>query len=173
MEDMRRDVELLNAMLNEAAHVHDIVTGNVAVLSAKQVADWTDRSIQTVSDYRVGKTNIPVDFWRSLFERTADLRIIALLVPLDAFHVEINSRRDPGPDTPVNFFRETLEAEAEYHAQQKALCEILADGAIDDLDARRVTLYDDAFWRHRRRDADLHRAVLSAYRRYARKVGAP
>jgi len=172
MEDMRRDVELLNAVLNESPHVRDVHTDHWVCLSAKQLADWTNRSLQTISDYRTGKTNIPVDFWRAVFERTCDLRIVALLVPIDLFNVEVNRRQERAPETPAQFFREALVAEGEYHEQQKVLCDILADGKIDDLDARRVTAYDDAFWRHRVRDASLHRAVLAKYEGYARKIRA-
>jgi len=171
MEDMRCDVELLNAMLNESPHVHDVHTDRWVCLSAKQLADWTNRSLQTISDYRTGKTNIPIEFWRAVFNRTCDLRVVALLVPIDLYNVEINPRQERGPESPGAFFREALVAESEYHEQAKALCEILADGKIDDLDARRVTAYDDAYWRHRVRDASLHRAVLRRYSDYAGRLG--
>ena len=74
--DVRSDAELLELLVNEAPIVPDRVTGRNVVLSAKQVATWTGRSIHTVSDYKNGKSNIPADFWRQLLEHYFDLRIL-------------------------------------------------------------------------------------------------
>lgn len=171
MQDMRTDAELLGAMLNESEHLFDRVAQVNVCLSAKVIAQWTNRSLQTISDYRTGKTNIPIDFWREMFARTWDMRIASLLFP-DYCNIEINDRRQCSVAKPKDFFREALQAEGLYHQQQSALCEILADGKIDDLDGQRVQKYDDAYWQHRTRDSRLHRAILHSYRNYASKAGA-
>ena len=162
--EMRTDAELLGTILNEAPVVRDRQTGRPFVLSAKVLAGWTGRSIQTVSDYRIGKTNIPVDFWKLLLTRFIDNRILALFTPGD-MDIEMHSIPACRHETASAFFIETLKAEREHSEMQQWIAEILADGQVDELDASTIQKYDDAYHVHRVRDAALHRGILTRFNR--------
>ena len=161
-QDMRNDVELLNAILDHGMVIVDRQTSGNVLVTAKALAYWTQRSLQTVSDYRVGKTNIPVEFWRRILEHMFDLRIVNLLLP-STIHCELIPLEDIQPRTAKDFFREAVEAEGEHSTQQRYLCDLLADGRIDETDGQAIQRYDDAYWAHRRRDAVLHRSILKAF----------
>jgi len=163
-DDVRRDAELLQDLLNDAALVRDRVDGQVARFVVKQLVVWTGKAEQTISEYRNGVRNIPIEFWRSILEHFCDRRIIALLIP-EEFDFEISDVRWNCPASPAAFFRDTLEAEIAYHAEMSALVQILADGRIDDLDAKAVHEYDGLFHSHRFRDAALHHAVVNTFNR--------
>lgn len=162
--EMRSDADLLNTLLNEGPIILDRVTRHAAALSTKVIAHWTDRSIQTVSDYKNGKLNIPVDFWRRVLEHHMDERITALIVP-DTCEFELVATDTLDPTTGPQWFREAIQGEGEHHEQQKYLAEILADGRVDELDTASVQGYHDAYHRHRQRDAALHRAIIRQYQR--------
>jgi len=164
MQDVRRDAELLDDLLSAAPLVCDRVTGVHVVLSAKQIAAWTDRSVQMISQYKNGQTNIPVDFWRHVLRHYCDIRIVALLCP-DNCLIEVINVAEQSPETAPAFFRQAVESEIEHHDKQRYLAELLADGRIDELDELTVRNYDDAFHSHRTRDAALHRAVIHAWNR--------
>lgn len=161
-QDMRSDVGLLCALLDESPLVRDRLTGYVAPLSAKLLAHWTDRSIQTVSDYRTGKTNIPAEFWKRFLEHYYDPRVIVLFIPGSVIWEAVTTEGIDAVTAPA-FFREALHAEAQYHEQQTYLANILADGRVDELDASTVVGYHDAFHRHRHTDAQLFRAIVAHY----------
>lgn len=169
--EMRSDAELLNAILNDADCVRDRQTGRVRVLSAKLLAAWTGRSVQTVSDYRVGKTNIPIDFWKLLLTRVIDTRVLALITPGD-MSIEMNSIPACQHETASAFFIESLKAEQEHSEMQQRIAEILADGQVDELDAATVQQYDDTYHAHRLRDAALHRGILAKFNRSVAIRGA-
>lgn len=162
-DDMRADAELLNAMLNDAPLIH-LDDGATVALSAKLIAHWTDRATQTISDYRTGKLNIPVDFWRALLSHYFDMRIVQLILP-GGYSAEVHSHGEYIPLTGPQWFREAILAEREHHEQSMYLADILADGRVDETDAQTIKGYDDAFHAHRHREALLHRAILTAYRR--------
>jgi len=161
-DDVRRDAELLQDLLNDAALVRDRVDGQVARFVVKQLVVWTGKAEQTISEYRNGARNIPVEFWRSILEHFCDRRIIALLIP-EEFDFEISDVRCNCPASAPAFFRDAIEAEIAYHEQMKAVAQILADGRIDDFDAKTVHDYDDAFHVHRKRDANLHHAIINTF----------
>jgi len=163
-DELRRDAELLSALLNDAALVRDRVDGQVARFVVKQLVVWTGKAEQTISEYRNGTRNIPVEFWRSILEHFCDRRIIALLIP-EEFDFEISDVRCNCPASAPAFFRDAIEAEIAYHEQMKAVAQILADGRIDDFDAKTVREYDDAFHVHRKRDANLHHAIVNTFNR--------
>jgi hypothetical protein len=163
-EDMRSDVELLNAVLDQAPPVLDRRSGQSMTLSAKLLAHWTGRSLQTVSDYRIGKTNIPVEFWRAILDHCFDMRIVGLILP-DCYNIELTRTDDPPPQGGREWFRDAVAAEGEHHEQLKYLCDILGDGRVDELDGGAVQKFHDAYMRHRVRDATLHRAITHAYER--------
>ena len=162
--EMRTDAELLDALLNEASILIDQNHNRAHSFNVKVVAHWTGLSVQTISDYRTGKTNIPVDFWRRILEHNFDMRIVRLLIP-DAYHADITPLTAGPPRTGPQWFRQAVEAEGKHHEQQVYLAEILADGRVDETDAATIQAYDDAFFVHRQRDALLHRAIVTEYRR--------
>ena len=163
-DDVRRDAELLSALLNDAALVRDRLDGQIARFVVKQLAVWTGKAEQTISEYRNGTRNIPVEFWRSILEHFCDRRIIALLIP-EEFDFEISDVRCNCPASAPAFFRDAVEAEIAYHEQMKQVAELLADGRIDEFDVGTVKEYDDAFHAHRLRDANLHHAIINTYNR--------
>lgn len=172
-DDVRRDAELLSAMLNDAAWLHDRLDGKLARFVVKQLVVWTGKAEQTISEYRNGTRNIPIEFWRSILEHFCDRRIIALLIP-EEFDFEISDQRYNCPASAPAFFRDTLEAEIAYHTEMLALVQVLADGRIDDLDAKAVHEYDGLFHAHRLRDAALHHAVVNTFNRAVeRKAVSP
>ena len=61
-DDVRRDAELLQDLLNDAAFVRDRLDGKVARFVVKQLVVWTGKAEQTISEYRNGTRNIPVEF---------------------------------------------------------------------------------------------------------------
>ena len=162
--EMRADADLLNVLLNETPLVVDRITGRSVAVNAKMVAHWTDRSIQTVSDYRIGKLNIPVCFWRRILEHYLDSRIAGLIIP-DTCEYDVQALDGTDPVTGPQWFREAITAEGEHHEQQKHLADILADGRVDELDSSSVQAYDDAYRRHRMRDAMLHQGIIRRYKR--------
>lgn len=170
-EDVRRDAELLHHLLCCEPAIQDRVTGGLAQITAKRIALWTDRSEQTISDYRTGKTNIPVDFWRRILEHHLDRRIIELLAPNDVT-IELEVLHLHRPATGPEFFREAVKSEGEHHQQMKYLAEMLADGRIDELDATTVQAYEDAYQKHRLTDAALRSAILNTFMRKREKAEA-
>jgi len=161
-DDVRRDAELLSALLNDAACVRDRVDGTVTRFIVKQLCVWTNLSEQTISEYRNGMRNIPIDFWRRILEHYFDRRIVVLLVP-DGLCFEVVDIRCNCPASPREFFRDAIEAEIAYHDQMKRVAELLADGRIDETDGTCVQEYEDAFQTHRERDANLHHAIINTY----------
>jgi hypothetical protein len=164
--DMRTDAELLVELTDAAPTVRDRITGHIVVASAKQVAAWTGRSVQTVSDYRSGKTNIPIDFWRALLGRCMDSavnsRILRLLAPDNAV-LEFLPLEPVPAATPRDVFAQMLDAESAHHEKQRYLLEILADNRVDELDREAVQQFVDAFDAHRQRDALIYRTVIERY----------
>jgi len=170
MQDMRSDVELLVHLTDDCPVVFDRVARFNVVLTAKVIARWADRSLQTISDYRSGKTNIPIEFWRRVLEHYFDARIIQLLVP-DCLYWEAF---DPGRlvNTAPSFFKEAVAAEGAHHEQMKMVAEILGDGRVDEIDASSIAKFNDAYMEHRTRDIALHRSINAAYTCARQKAGA-
>lgn len=166
MTDMRRDAELLADLLNEAPIV-DLNRG--VTLTAKVLAHWTGMSLQTISDYRTGRTNIPIDFWRMVFEHYPHVRIIRLLLS-DRFRVDIVDTGNTIDPRDRDFFRQAILAEAGHHECTKYLCEIIADGRIDESDAAAIHKYSASYADHRLREAALHQAILRAYAESRKEV---
>jgi hypothetical protein len=164
-------VDLLVHLTDDCPVVFDRRSGGPVSLTAKVIARWTDRSLQTISDYRTGKTNIPVEFWRRVLEHYFDARIIALLVP-DCLHWEAFDH-DHLVDTAPAFFRQAIAAEGAHHEQMKYVADILGDGRVDELDAGTIQKFSDAYVAHRTRDAQLHRSIIAAFHRSREKAGAP
>lgn len=161
--EMRSDADLLNALCDEAPHVIDRLTGNVACVSKKVIATWTGLAVQTVSDYATGKYNIPIDFWARILNHYYDSRIARLL-----FHfrddVEIMFQQGEIP-TSRSFFSDAVTESGAHHKKQTYIATLLADGRIDELDASTIQAYDDAYYRHREIDCALHAAVMRTYRK--------
>ena len=170
-QQMRGDVELLNLLCDEAPLVVG-KDGASAQLSAKRIAHLTGFAQQTVSDYRRGKYNIPVEFWRRLLEHYPDSRIIALLLG-DSGDYEVLYKGYMPADHPADFFRAAVAEEGSHHRKLAYIADILADGRIDELDETTVQSYHDEYVQHRSRDCSLHFAVMQAFRKaQRRKVGA-
>lgn len=166
--DMRHDVDLLIHLCDTAPIVADRLTGRHVQLSRKQIAEWTGLSVQTISDYGTGVRNIPVGFWRDLLRRCFDPRIVALLTGDDAA-IEVIYQPLSREPTARDFFRQAVETEGAHHEQMKQVAELLADGRVDELDARTVQAYSDAWYRHRLVDAQLHRSIMDTYQRAVTK----
>ena len=79
--EMRTDVELLIALCDDGATVVDRRTGRPLTINAKALSLWSGLSLQTISDYKTGKYNIPISFWRSILDRYVEPRIVSLLIP--------------------------------------------------------------------------------------------
>ncbi len=171
VEDMRRDAELLAALIQAEPWVIDRMDGKVRQIIVKTLVAWTGKSEQTISQYRTGQSNIPVEFWRSILDHHLDHRIVALLIPID---VRIDLTIDPvnEPASPAEFFRKAVEAEGEHHEQMKQVANLLADGRIDELDRDTVVAYECAFHQHRLTDAALYRAIVNTYNRKREKATA-
>jgi len=161
--EMRTDVELLNALCNEAPLVME-ASGLAFPLSKKRIAHVTGMSVQTVSDYGSGHYNIPIEFWRRLLSYCCDPRIIALLLGDDGrFEVVVHNRlpESEGRD----FFKQAVADEGDHYQKMMYVAEMLADGRIDELDRASVQSYHDAYLRHRMTDAALHHAIMRQYRK--------
>ena len=171
MCDMRRDAELLSEMLNDAGFVLDRVDGACRPFTVKLLVAWTGKSEQTISQYRNGGSNIPVEFWRSILQHHLDHRIVSLLVPLDVrYDLTIDSVKEPA--SRAEFFRKAVEAEGQHHQQMVYIADMLADNRIDELDRDTVVAYEAAFHQHRITDAALYRAILNTYNRKREKAAA-
>lgn len=163
MSEMRSDVDLLNALCDEAPVVHDLVSGRCEVLSRKLIAAWTGVSIQTVSDYGTGKYNIPLDFWARILAHHFDPRIPRLLFGQCGYPVTFGMCIvSPGAER--GFFRSAVEESGAYHETQKQIAELLADGRIDELDEKTIQKYDDAHARFISLSVGLHSAIMRRYR---------
>jgi len=162
--DVRTDAELLAWFCDHCPTVSDRVTGCPATICPKTLSVWTGKSVQMISQYRSGQTNIPVEFWRSFLDHHFDRRIVGLMIPfgLDFNIVDLRSNM---PASPKEFFKDAVAAEVAYHQQMLRVAEILADGRIDELDANGVTNYSDAFEAHRSLDARLHHAIINTFNR--------
>ena len=161
-QDMGRDVELLNDLLNSAPLVQDRLTSRAVVISAKLLAGWSGRSVQSISDYRNGRTNIPVEFWRSILSRFYDLHIISLIMPDDInFEASITDYADPLPAKDI--VRAAVEGEIVHYNKMKYVAEIIADGQIDELDTSTIKEYRSAFYAHRVRDLALFRSLTARF----------
>lgn len=170
-KEMRTDVELLIALCDGGPAVVDRRTGRPLTINAKALSLWSGLSVQTISDYKTGKYNIPISFWRSVLEHHADPRVIALAMPDDMTAHEISVALAVVPSAP-EFFRESVKACQAYYTQQQYLADILADGRVDELDAASVQKFSDAFRDHQRREASLHAAIVGTFEfTRARKAG--
>lgn len=163
MEDeMRSDAELLYDLTNKAPVVTDRVTGKAMTLSRAAISFWTGISIKTISDYCLGKYNIPVDFWRSILKHHFDPRIISMMLPTDG-HFEVYFDSATKPNTTREFFRAALELQQKHNDQVTYILDILADGRVDELDETTLTKYCDAYHQHRHLDAQLFRAINESF----------
>ena len=171
MCDMRRDAELLSLLLQCEPWVLDRMDGKARQFIVKTLVAWTGKSEQTISQYRNGTSNIPVEFWRSILDHHLDPRIVHLLIPLDV-RIDLTIDTADEPASPPEFFRAAVQAEGEHHEQMKLICELLADGRIDELDRETVVAYEAAFHQHRLTDAALYRAIVNTYNRKREKAAA-
>ena len=162
--EMRSDVELLLTIVDNESDCVDRLTGKVVRLSRKGVAHLTGRAVQTISDYCSGKYNIPMDFWKRLFERTGDTRIWGLLLG-DGDTVEVILGDVPPPTNPRAFFKAAVAESGAHHQKQAMIAELLSDGRIDELDRQTVQDYHDAYLRNRHLDAVLHHQIIDVYNR--------
>ncbi len=160
--EMRSDAELLNCLCDEAP-VITFASGGVASLSKKLIAQWTGRSVQTVSDYATGKLNIPIDFWSRILVHFHEPRIVALLLG-DSLYEYTRLPADAQP-TGRQFFKDAVTESGAHHEKMKHIAGILEDGHINELDARRVQEYHDSYIQHRYRSAVLHHQVMHAFQR--------
>lgn len=163
MSEMRSDVDLLNALCDEAPVVEDLVTGRPVAISRKLLAQWTGVSIQTVSDYGTGKYNIPLDFWSRILAHHFDARIPAMLFAQCGYPVTFGMCRVP-VSCERGFFKSAVEESGAYHETQKQIAELLADGRIDELDASTIQKYDDAHCRFISLSVGLHATIMRRYR---------
>ena len=161
--DMRTDAELLNDLVSEAPIVKDRATDRMVAVTRKLLAHWTALSLQTISDYGTGKTNIPIDFWRRILDHYLDPRIIALIMP-DTCRFEVYHREPRPPVTGRDFFARMLDLEQVHHQMMSRVAAIIADGQVDELDTSSVQAYDDDYQAHRARDDQLHESIIAAYR---------
>lgn len=161
-QDMRQDVELLNFLCDQAVVYTDRLTGQTYQLSKKLVARWTNRAIQTISDYATGKINIPVEFWRMLLAHIDEPRIIFLLL---GDRDDIDWAFLPAGDvrTTKDFLEGAIRDQGEYHQTQVYLAELLRDGRIDEADAPTVQKFVDAYVAHRATQASLQRSIVQAF----------
>jgi hypothetical protein len=166
--ELGTDVDLLGSMLDGGEVVVDRVSGRTVTLCAKTIAAWTGLSIQSVSDYRNGVRNIPIIFWRRILDRCLDTRILEMLVP-DDHYFEIFNLGPRDVLSANDLFREVVTAEIKHHQKTRYVYEILADGRVDELDARTIDAYHRFYCEHRHRDAVLHREVK---RRFYEATGA-
>jgi hypothetical protein len=167
--DMRRDAELLAALIQAEPWVLDRMDGKCRQIIVKTLVAWTGKSEQTISQYRTGQSNIPMEFWRSILNHHLDCRIVALLIPIDVcFELTINS--DKGPLSPPEFFREAVQASGDFYEEMKYVSEILADGRVDELDAARMENYEISFYKHRLSEAALNREIKNTYYRKREKA---
>ena len=160
--EMRTDAELLNTLLNEGAVILDRITGNHISFCAKVLAQWTDLSVQTISEYRTGVRNIPVSFWKRVLAHCPDWRIISLMVP-DQFCIELYDEK-PAPHLSVtDFLRKGGEAVARHGKLLKYIADIVADGRIDELDRSTIQQFFDEYERMRTTQAQLRHAIRKQY----------
>lgn len=169
--EMRTDVELLIALCDSGPTVVDRRTGRSLTINAKALSLWSGLSVQTISDYKTGKYNIPISFWRSILDHCVEPRIVSLLIP-DGVLFEMVDPCGLALVQPPQFFRKAVESGRAYFEQQERLADILADGRIDELDAASVQAFSDAYDQHRFLDAALHRAIVGTFRAAeSRKAG--
>ena len=156
--EMGTDADLLNELVSDAPVVADRRTGRDVSLSRKQIGQWTGKSIQTITDYGAGSRNIPIDFWHRILVHYFDMRIIHLLLP-DDVECEFRFREVRPSQGARQFFRDALAVEKAHHEMMVPICDILADGRIDELDAERIAAYHAAYFNHRLHDMVLHSAA--------------
>lgn len=160
--EMRSDAELLNCLCNEAP-VITYSSGAIGSLSKKTLAEWSGRSIQTVSDYATGKLNIPIDFWARILTHYHEPRIVALLLG-DGLY-ECYRLPAEGQRCCRQFFVDAVTESGAHHEKMRIVAEILQDGHINELDGRKVQEYHDSYIQHRDRSAILHHQIMNAYQR--------
>jgi hypothetical protein len=171
VSEMSRDAELLTDLTAEAPLVVDRLTGHTVSLSRKVIGHWTGRSAQTVSDYALGKLNIPVEFWRRLLEHYLDPRIVGLLIP-DSVSYELHAVEAQRVLGTVDFLRDALEVEQAHHDKMSRIVDILADNRVDELDGSSIAAYEAGYHAHRLRDSQLHYAITQAYQQAAARRAA-
>jgi len=159
--EMTTDAELLDAILNEAICAHDGMP-----ITAKRVAQWTNLSIKTISDYRRGLINIPASFWSYIQERCDDARIFNLIL---GRRKTLLFFTDTIPDVSGDAaaFRAASQQMAEFCEQQKYLASILADGRIDETDADAMRSFNAAHARALMSMQQLHHAINQRYAKSA------
>lgn len=163
------DVELLGDVLD----THQ--------LSPKAAAQIVNRDRSTVSRYLSGEKTIPVDVFRSLFERTRDMRLLGLIsgaIPLDFTFViaaQLVAPQDAAGEQP-GFIRippmsdllpRTLESIKRAAMGAEHMAKIVSDGRVDESDKLTLASF--------RRDANKARAdlaiCLAALDAYERGLG--
>ena len=162
--DMRRDAALLSALLNDVDVVCDRVDGKLRQFTVKTLVAWTGKAEQTISQYRNGLSNIPIEFWRAVLEHHLDPRIVALLIPIDVrFELTIDSEKEPASSP--EFFRQAIKSLEGYGKVMSYIAEMLADNRIDELDARTVDDFQRDFHAHRMAESALYRGICNTFNR--------
>jgi len=155
--EMTTDAELLDAILDEAVTAHDGMP-----ITAKRVAQWTNLSIKTISDYRRGLINIPASFWSFIAEQCDDPRIVGLILSRRTYRL---TYIDTAPDLvdDVEALRLAIDQLAQFHETQKRFARIVADGKIDESDAVEIGKYNLAFEAFMQISQQVHYAVNTAF----------
>lgn len=166
VHEMRRDVELLIWLCDATPVYVDRVSGRNVLVTAKAIAQWTGRAAQTISDYRSGRINIPVEVWRLLLVHIDEPQIFMLLIG-DRDDIEVVFHRRPGSEPTKEILLGAIEDQGRFHQTQHYLADILKDGRIDEADAQRIQAYSDAYAAHRFSEASLHRTIIRAFEKAA------
>jgi len=155
--EMSYDAELLDDMLNSAAVMRDGV-----ILTAKALSLRTGYATQTISDYRRGRINIPVRFWRLVWNLTRDLRVANLLLADTPCEITFSDQVRDIADSD-DLLQAAVDSLREFHQQEAYLLEILKDNRIDEADRVAIDQFNLAYARARQTQTEVHRAINRAY----------
>lgn len=128
------DVSDDNILLQQVTQDHEV--------TAKQLAMLTGRAVSTVYKYLAGGSSIPSVVWRQLYRKTQDSRITRLVTGDVA--VAIVPMIPVGKIDAPTLRRLVDNRKAQIKCEECVLT-ILADGRIDEQDARAVGEYKKTF----------------------------
>lgn len=152
--DVSDDYLILDAVGSE----HDI--------TAKHLASMTGRSLAQVYRYLSGEATIPSLIWRTLYEKTRDIRIPQLVtgdVPVTVVDLVEDETAFERLDAPG--LKQIIRQRKEQIVCEDNLLDILADGKITKKDAAAVAAYKRNHPKMIATSIKLFRAVTDAYER--------
>ena len=131
-------------------------------ITIKQLALDTGLAASTLYKYQAGDCTVPSIVWRVLFERTLDPAIAKLItgaLPI----VMVPLFKKPQPAVNEATMKNMLKIRKTQLDCESLVLDIIADGRIDDADAKTISHYKEKFPESIMLQAAMYQAITNEY----------